>query len=361
MAQAGQPIRVGVVGANVDSVDPQRFSWGARAHLPALQALAEFDVVAVGTTRMETAERAARHFGVPTSFDDPVHMMRSAGIDAVVISTHVTTHAELVRAALDLGLAVYCEWPLGATLEETGQLCRLASSGSSATMVGLQARASPTYLHMKALIAAGFVGRPLTCSMAGSMTASKERLAGTEVPRSTWLPLVHAGHTTDLMSHVLGSEIELSTATLRVGPEFDQLVLRGGIADGATADLNIRHVPVPGAGFVFEVNGTEGVLVAALDRTDFERLGIRSLGEQINQATLWGARSAEPITAISVPPSGEVSEAVPEGPPRNVAHMLRRFAAEISDPKRVAFADFDLALRRHRLFSAAQVSRVGII
>ena len=44
---ADTSIGVGIIGANVN------YGWGTRAHIPALQALAEFRLVAVGTTRTE--------------------------------------------------------------------------------------------------------------------------------------------------------------------------------------------------------------------------------------------------------------------------------------------------------------------
>ena len=59
-------IRVGMVG-----VTPDR-GFSPVAHKPALQALPGFEVVAVCTTRQETAEAAAKHYGVPLAFSDPV-------------------------------------------------------------------------------------------------------------------------------------------------------------------------------------------------------------------------------------------------------------------------------------------------
>jgi predicted dehydrogenase len=50
---------VGMVG-----VTPDR-GFSSVAHMPALQALPEFEVVAVCTTRQETAEVAAKHYGFP--------------------------------------------------------------------------------------------------------------------------------------------------------------------------------------------------------------------------------------------------------------------------------------------------------
>ena len=58
-------IRVGIVGANMSGGDPLRHSWGARAHLPALTALPEFEVVAICTNHIDTARQTAAHFNIP--------------------------------------------------------------------------------------------------------------------------------------------------------------------------------------------------------------------------------------------------------------------------------------------------------
>ena len=58
-------IRVGIVGASASR------GFASIAHIPALRALPQFEIVAVGTARQETAEAAARHYGVPLAFADP--------------------------------------------------------------------------------------------------------------------------------------------------------------------------------------------------------------------------------------------------------------------------------------------------
>ena len=56
---ATEKIRVGIIGANV------RYGWGRDAHIPALSALPEFEITAVRTSRQETADETAKHFGIP--------------------------------------------------------------------------------------------------------------------------------------------------------------------------------------------------------------------------------------------------------------------------------------------------------
>lgn len=60
---AQQRIRIGVVGAN-GGTD----RWGARAHLPAIAALEEAELVAVCTAHEETAKRAQQRTGARLAF-----------------------------------------------------------------------------------------------------------------------------------------------------------------------------------------------------------------------------------------------------------------------------------------------------
>ena len=64
MATNSNKIRVGIVGAN-----PQR-GFASVAHIPALQALPDFEITAVCTSRQDSAEAAARHLGARLAFAD---------------------------------------------------------------------------------------------------------------------------------------------------------------------------------------------------------------------------------------------------------------------------------------------------
>ena len=100
-------IQVGIVG-----VSPDR-GFASIAHIPALQALPEFEITAVCTTRQESAEAAARHFRVPLAFADPAKLAQHPDVDLVTVSVKVPDHYAPVMAAIEAGKHVYCEWPLG--------------------------------------------------------------------------------------------------------------------------------------------------------------------------------------------------------------------------------------------------------
>jgi predicted dehydrogenase len=56
---ATKKIRVGIIGASL------RNGWARDAHIPALSALPEFEITAISTSRQETADETAKHFGIP--------------------------------------------------------------------------------------------------------------------------------------------------------------------------------------------------------------------------------------------------------------------------------------------------------
>ena len=80
---ATERIRVGIIGARM------RNGWGRDAHIPALSALPEFEITAVCTSRQETADETAKHFGIPHAFADPYKMVQHPDLDLVSICVRV--------------------------------------------------------------------------------------------------------------------------------------------------------------------------------------------------------------------------------------------------------------------------------
>ena len=69
-------IRLGIIGANIHR------GWAVRSHLPAVVASPEFELTAVCTTRMESAEESRQLFGARLAFDDYHAMLAHPDIDA---------------------------------------------------------------------------------------------------------------------------------------------------------------------------------------------------------------------------------------------------------------------------------------
>ncbi|HEY2538552.1 MAG TPA: Gfo/Idh/MocA family oxidoreductase, partial [Stellaceae bacterium] len=88
-------IRVGIVGASASR------GFASIAHVPALRALPQFEIAAVCTGRQETAEAAARHYGVRLAFSDPETLAQHPDVDLVTVSVKVPDHYRPVMAAIE--------------------------------------------------------------------------------------------------------------------------------------------------------------------------------------------------------------------------------------------------------------------
>ena len=78
---AGDKIRIGLIGANAN------YGWSQRAHLPALLGLPEYELTAVCTSRKETAEESAKHYGVPLAFHDYREMAAHPDVECLLFPT----------------------------------------------------------------------------------------------------------------------------------------------------------------------------------------------------------------------------------------------------------------------------------
>ncbi len=89
-------------------------------------------------------------------------MIKNPEIDAVVISSPSGFHTTQISKALDAGLHVFCEKPLGTTIEE----CKVAEAAvekhpDKVFMLGFMRRYDPSYKYAKKKIDDGEIGTPI--------------------------------------------------------------------------------------------------------------------------------------------------------------------------------------------------------
>ena len=201
-------IRLGLIGASVSG------TWSARSHLPALRASMDVELTAVCTTKAATAEAARRAWGARLAFDDWRSMVASPEIDAVAVVVRVPSHHPPTKAALEAGKHVYCEWPLGRTRPEAVELAALAKAKGLVTAVGLQARVNPALMHMKELVAAGFVGEVMAVHVSllcdGVLARPSHRTWQRDVELGANTLTIANGHTVDAIRFVAGDFSRLS-------------------------------------------------------------------------------------------------------------------------------------------------------
>ncbi len=91
-------------------------------------------------------------------FADAMRVWSDETIDAVVIATPASTHAELCRTALEAGKDVLCEKPLALEYEPARRLAALARRRERVLMVGHVLEYHPAILALRALVAQGDLG-----------------------------------------------------------------------------------------------------------------------------------------------------------------------------------------------------------
>jgi predicted dehydrogenase len=154
-----EPLRVGIIGAN-----PAR-GWASRAHLPAIAASNDVELVAVATTRIGSATEAARKFGARSAYANPLELVADPQVEAVTVAVKVPDHLALVQAALEAGKHVYCEWPLGANTVQAVALRDLAAKRGLHTVVGLQSARAAQIARARELVGEGRIGRVLSATL----------------------------------------------------------------------------------------------------------------------------------------------------------------------------------------------------
>jgi predicted dehydrogenase len=352
---------VGIIGASASR------GWAAAAHIPALQALSNYEIRALSASSAESARAAGEAYGVSAVFSDHEQLVTRPDVDVVAVTVKVPHHRELVTAALAAGKAVYCEWPLGRDLDDAQAMAKLAAERNVRTVVGLQGRQAPAIQFVQELLDDGYVGDALSTTIVGLSLAGDTVINANaymlDDENGANLLTIAVGHSLDTLNDVLGEFADLSALSgLRrpcitveeTGEQIrktaaDQIAVIGTLASGATASIHVREAVAGGTGFLWEINGTEGTLRITAD-APFP--GIFPL-------TVAGAQGQNEPAALAVPAA--LTEKWPalsslQGAPAfNVGRMYAGFAADHDNGTRTV-PDFADAVRRHEVIAAIERS-----
>lgn len=254
-----------------------------KAHAVALSAVgAVFDTAlrprleVIAATSQASAERYARAYGFARAARDWQDLVADPKVEAVVIASPQTTHRAIAEAAFAAGKPVFCEKPLGASLEDARAMVAAAEASGLPNMIGFNYVRTPATQFVRRLLAEGAIGR--VTWFRGEHT--EDFLSDPELP-ATWRTSGRANgcmgdlapHPINCMLALMGPVAELSARieTLhptRPGPEgpvavdnddHAQMMLR--FASGAMGHLYIsRTATGRKMGYAYEIHGTKGAI-----------------------------------------------------------------------------------------------------
>ncbi|MGQ0625264.1 MAG: Gfo/Idh/MocA family protein [Sporichthyaceae bacterium] len=287
-------IGVGIIGLSAQG------GWAAGAHVPALRALAGFELRACSASTPESAKAAALAHGVAVACADHHELVARSDVDLVVVAVKVPHHHLLVSAGIAAGKAVLCEWPLGNGLAEAEDLASRADAAGVLAFVGLQARSAPPIRAVRELVTSGILGKIMSSTLIGSGDQWGAEVDGPNaylVDRGNGATLLSIpfGHTIDALGHVLGTVTDVRATTATRRPQVrrtdtgeliamsaeDQIAvtatLRGSdLVDGAVLAAHYRGGRSAAGGLRWEISGSEADLLVR-GRTGHLQFGLVDL------------------------------------------------------------------------------------
>lgn len=116
----------------------------------------------VGVCDVDEAIRARvmTEFKVPT-YERIEDLLAAPDVDAVVISTPAVTHAAVISSAALAHKHIFCEKPVGLTLEDADAALRQVAASGLHFQIGFQRRWDPAFSEARMRIQSGDIGKPV--------------------------------------------------------------------------------------------------------------------------------------------------------------------------------------------------------
>lgn len=223
-------------------------------------------------TSDESAERYRAAYGFARATSDWKELVNDPKVDAVVIASPQSTHRVVAEAAFALGKPVFCEKPMGASLEDSAAMVAAAEASGIVNMVGFNYIRTPASQYARQLLAEGAIG-DITW-FRGEHT--EDFYANPEIP-ATWRATGRANGTMgDLAPHMINAALALmgpiktvmaeveTVHTQRTGGAVtndDQAQMMCRFENGAMGHLYISRVATGRKmGYAYEITGTKGAI-----------------------------------------------------------------------------------------------------
>lgn len=265
-----EKIKVGIISA----------AWGVQAHLPAWRSLDDVEVVAICTSRQETADAAARQNGIAKAYGDFREMARDPDIDIIDVGTRPRLRHEMVSAALERDKHVYAGMPFGMSAREARDMCDLQQARGRVGAVDATVQPTPAGRLMKEMIDDHLLGdiSGISCDFQVQLFTAQS----INVPDYVWFADASQGASVlrNLGGHALHAIVSLfgpvrevvgtGSTKLKSWPVGDGTFIEPGVHDnaflllrlesGVDAQLNLSWNAANAHGFNLEVWGSRGRL-----------------------------------------------------------------------------------------------------
>lgn len=139
------------------------------------------ELVALCDTRQDLVEAVAKRYHVPRTYNHSSELLKQEDVDAVVITTPVQSHFELVSSALGAGKHVFVEKPMALSVNECKQIVEIWRTSALCVAVGFMRRFDTGISWSKRVIDEGVLGQLLSVnSTLGTVSSYADYLKMTD-------------------------------------------------------------------------------------------------------------------------------------------------------------------------------------
>ena len=143
-------LRIGIIGSG---------GIAQGCHMRGYAAIPDLcEIVACADVNEATAKAAAEKYNVPKTYTDYKEMLANEELDGVSVATPNKFHKDPTVDALNAGVHVLCEKPLGMNADECREMCAAARDTGKILQVGLQSRFMGSSNWLRQYIDAGNLG-----------------------------------------------------------------------------------------------------------------------------------------------------------------------------------------------------------
>ena len=197
----------------------------AHLHAQALQGDPRVELVAVSNRSAERRTAFADQYDVEGRYASIDELLAGETLDVVVLCTPPDLHLEQALAAFAAGVNVLCEKPPALSLAELDQMQAAADAAGLALAIVFQQRTGTAAAHVKRLLDAGALGRPLLAQCQTLWLRQDDYYAADW--RGTWdgegggTTLGHGIHQMDLLAYLLGDWTEVDARVWRLARDIE--------------------------------------------------------------------------------------------------------------------------------------------
>ncbi|HEX8050088.1 MAG TPA: Gfo/Idh/MocA family oxidoreductase, partial [Solirubrobacterales bacterium] len=205
--------------------------WIGRHRMEALARDGLAQVAAVADPQTAALEAAAE-VAPEAALTESLAGLLEHELDGIVIATPSALHAEQAIAALESGLAVFCQKPLARDAEETRRVLQAARQADRLLSVDLSYRQTEALRAAQAIVTEGEIG------LVHSLDLAFHNAYGPDKPWFTQPELSGGGCLIDLGTHLVDLALWLTGATEYEVETARMLSLQGHeVEDQASAEL----------------------------------------------------------------------------------------------------------------------------